>query len=299
MGAFSLIVVINLLNRWEMVDDSILNFWLYSTECASIDPFVLHWILICKIRNQKLTLKYKEPSVRNVLKGCLFEIVSSDRVLQDNEIEDLLWSSATSEELSLKNFIHKKIYPTYLLTFWGSSSNVVKFTRPLVGRNCTFPLGIVLPNFLCRMKKSELVSLLGGELLMNSGAKIESQTLKELKSGLETINSILGKRKFLSGDEISPIDAYLFSILYPIWKTDLPWKKTLTALKCFDNVVNYIEFISEVFSNQLKISKIAEPKHLSITNLMKNEKLKTIVCNSCIVLSSTFVLLAYCKWCKL
>ena len=291
------------------VIDSI-GLWLYSSECISIDPSALQ-ILTKFISdrsngdNRKLpeigtTVKYEVPPVSRIMQSCsLVSVKKDDDYLTQSEIDQLLWSSMQASEVHLREFIKLKIYPVFLYTFWCEHSNVVSYSRPLFGRNCSFPWGVVLPTLYSKYKKRELLNLIGETDLINSNAKLEVKILHDLKIALDVLSGHLKSKKFLLGDHLSSIDGYLFGLLFPLVKAGLPWKKAQTSIQCFDSVINYVERIETLIREQLKVSGFKEPRKLSIVSLMERDKVKTIATNSVVIVASVCAIISYTHWCKI
>ena len=294
-------VGLNILDM-SMASSTRCKVWLFCSNCFSIDPIALQIIMQSRLlKLEKFGLEYHVPSLSSIYGENLLSVVQNGHTLSRSEIDDLLWKSENGDvnELYLRKFIKQKVYPAFLYTFWARHENSVRFTRPVFGRNCHFPLGVVIPALWASRRKNELLSILGGPVLMHSDDIVEKAVLKQLKAALETINSILLCKNYLTGDEPCAADAYLFSLLMPMWKVDLKWKNAQTVISCFEHVVDYINRLDLMFNEQVKTSGFKEHQSLSVKNLIRKEKVKNVVKNTFIISSSILCLLSYSVWARL
>ena len=213
-----------------------------------------------------------------------FEKASGDKNSESNE---------TNESVAVKSIARKNIHPSVLYTFWIQPSNLVNFTKPFYGQNCSFPLGVIVPAVLARRKKSEFESFIA----CMSGQKpenVENYVLHNLCIGLNTLNQLLSENLYFNGETPGDIDAYVYSVLASLMLTvnKLQWKKAGHYALEYQKLVDYVDRISsEIAANSIEaaVSLPNDGRILSVPTLM----------NFSLVALTISLIMGYCGWAKI
>lgn len=138
------------------------------------------------------------------------------------------------ENLSIKgvmSLLETKLVPIELYFIWEDAKNVPE-TLQRYGYNQPKPLCQIL----CRRKRQEV-----REFLRVAGylTKSEDQLSKELEQIFTLLVRKLEKSKYISGEQVSEADVYVFGHLQAIMESKLPNNILLNTLQRFPKLTNF------------------------------------------------------------